>query len=338
MILQKNTYLLLEEEIVMLIANSNKGDKYDARTFRQEESHKIDLFCPSCHKPVFYKQGKVKLSHFAHFSRKMCDSFSEGETPEHLAGKDFLFQWAQTGELEAYLPKLHQRPDILYNHIAIEVQCSFLPIEKFVERTRNYLKHGYCPWWLFGEKFVLRNRLTSSQKAGTYYHRQGGFYLWLSKPIKKEIWLIDHIRWHYRWGFFYQVKKWPVNSVTLDKLFTVIPSQQPSLEWDVSQYRFFIYKKLGQKQISTIRLQEKLYLLGATFQDLPDWCYEPSWYHFFFEDELLFLRFCYLKSRSFLEWIHRIKTLNHPWLYPLVSQKEILQDIYLECQKLVGKK
>lgn len=321
----------------MLIANSNRGDRFDARTFRQEETHETDLFCPSCHEPVFYKQGKVKLSHFAHFSRKVCNSFSEGETPEHLAGKDFLCNWSQTGELEAYLPKLQQRPDILYDHIAIEVQCSFLPIERFVERTQNYLKHGYYPWWLFGENFSLKNKFTNLQKAGTYYHRRGGLYLWLSKASEKEIWLVYHIGWHYQRGFFYRVKKWPIYSLKLNQLFTTIPSKPPSLQWDAKQYRFFIYKKLGQKQRKIVYLQEKLYLLGTTFQDLPDWCYEPSRYHFFFEDELLFLRFCYLKSHSFIEWAHQIKQLNHPWLYPLISQKEILQGIYLECQKLVGK-
>ncbi|MDN6127951.1 MAG: competence protein, partial [Tetragenococcus halophilus] len=60
------------------------------------------------------------------------------------------------------------------------------------------------------------------------------------------------------------------------------------------------------------------------------------YYQFFFEDELLFLRFCYLKTGSFSQWLKKIKYLEHSWLYPFASQKAILQAIYIECQKLAG--
>ncbi|GEQ49430.1 competence protein [Tetragenococcus koreensis] len=319
----------------MLIANSSSGARIDARTFKQEKNYAGPLFCPSCHEPVFYKHGKVNISHFAHFSQAACASFSEGETYEHLSCKDFIASWLQGGQLEAYLPKLQQRPDILYKNMAIEVQCSMLPIERYVERTQNYLAHGYFPWWLFGKKLSPKNKFTNLQKAGTYYHQKYGFYLWLSKADEKEIWLLYHIRWHYRWGFFYRIKKWQPGDLPLTKLFTLIADKPLPVMWDTKQYRFFIYKKLAQKQLKAIRLQEKLYLMGTTFQDLPDWCYKPSLYQFFFEDELLFLRFCYLKTNSFSQWLQKIKLLAHPWLYPLVSQKEILQAIYVECQELV---
>ncbi|GAA3021964.1 competence protein CoiA [Tetragenococcus solitarius] len=321
----------------MLIANSSSKSRLDARTFKPEEHKKTSLFCPSCHEAVFFKQGKVKLSHFAHFSHTQCMSFSEGETCEHLACKDFLVSWSQEGQLEAYLPKLQQRPDILYKNIAIEVQCSSLPVERYVERTQNYLDNGYLPWWLFGKKLSPKNKFTPLQKAGTYYHRGSGFYFWLSKADIKEIWLLYHIRWHYRRGFFYKIKKWRINELSLTELFTKLPSKPSNLAWDTRQYRFLIYKKLYQKQPKTIRLQEKLYLLGTTFQELPDWCYQPSLYQFYFEDKLLLLRYCYLKTASFFQWLEQIKILGHPWLYPLVSQKEILQAIYAECQQLLKK-
>lgn len=318
----------------MLIAISNAKQRIDARTFNSKEYKGTLLFCPSCHEPVFYKQGKVKLSHFAHFSHTECASFSEGETYEHLTCKDFLVSWSQNGQLEAYLPKLQQRPDILYKNIAIEIQCSPLPIERYVKRTRNYLVNDYLPWWLFGKNLTPKSKFTNLQKAGTYYHYSCGFYFWLSKADTKEIWLLYHIRWHYHRGFFYKIKKWKPYELSLAQLFNIVPAKQPSLVWNIHEYRSLIYKKLRQKQRKTIRLQGKLYLMGATFQQLPDWCYQPSLYQFFFEDELLLLRYCYLTSASFSQWLKQIKVLNHPWLYPLVSQKEVLQEIYIECQEL----
>lgn len=320
----------------MLIANYKTKTHIDARNYNPKLEGSDVLFCPSCQEPVFYKQGKVKLSHFAHYSNTNCSSFSEGETYEHLACKDFLKEWSKSGQLEAYLPELHQRPDILYKNIAIEVQCSMLAIERYLERTRNYLAHGYLPWWLLGEKLSPKNKFGNLQKAASYYHPKSGFHLWLSKAKQKEIWLLYHIRWHYQVGFFYRLKKWKTHDLPLFKLFKVLPPKQPSLVWKPEQYRLFIYKKLGQKQVKTVRLQEKLYMMGASFQDLPDWCYQSSCYQFFFEDELLFLRFCYLKTRTFSQWLQKIKYLEHSWLYPFASQKAILQAIYIECQKLAG--
>src|SRR5699024_7929834 len=130
-------------------------------------------YCPSCHKPVHLKLGSIIRPHFAHFQNDACDVFAEGETFEHVEGKMQLSQWLKTlglqVEIEAYLPALKQRPDLLVytspKPIALEFQCSPIPIEKVAERTRGYLEAGYEVVWILGKKFTYKKRLTAFHKA-----------------------------------------------------------------------------------------------------------------------------------------------------------------------------
>ena len=57
---------------------------------------------------------------------------------------------SRTSILEAYLPRLRQRPDILLANLAIEIQCSRLSHQRFIERTQNYLNNSYQVWWILG--------------------------------------------------------------------------------------------------------------------------------------------------------------------------------------------
>lgn len=132
--------------------------------------------CPSCKTPVHLKLGAVMRPHFAHFQNEACEGFSEGETDEHVNGKLQLKEWIERlgykVELEAYLSELKQRPDLLVHvenrRIALEFQCSFIPIKKTIERTNGYLKAGYEVIWVLGDQFTYLNRLTEFQKACLY--------------------------------------------------------------------------------------------------------------------------------------------------------------------------
>ncbi|HLQ41143.1 MAG TPA: competence protein CoiA family protein [Tetragenococcus sp.] len=310
----------------MLIAQSEKGQLVDSRHYHKK---KEELFCPSCHQAVVFRKGKVKISHFAHKAHSCCTSFSEGETKEHLQGKLLLEQWFPGGELEAYLPKLKQRPDLLLKKMPIEVQCSPLPIKRFMQRNQNYLAYGYYPWWLLGEKLAPKRHFGPIQKGSTYFYH-GCLCLWLIRPFKKELCLLYDIKWHYHFGMSYQIINWSAfETIKLD-----FSQQQNGFLWKAQDYRYFIYRKLADKNIRTIRLQEKLYFIHLTVQDLPDWCYLPSFFHFFFEDDLLFLRACFIKASDFNHWLQMIKGLEHVWLYPFISQKKVLWQLYQECRKL----
>lgn len=137
-----------------------------------------DYFCPSCKTKVYLKIGQVLRPHFAHYTKENCDVFSEGETAEHIQGKMDIFQTLQNNgyqaQLEAYLPEIKQRPDILVDYQnkkwAIEFQCSAIPIQKIIERSAGYRQANYQVVWILGKQFRYQKKLTNLQKASLYYH------------------------------------------------------------------------------------------------------------------------------------------------------------------------
>lgn len=158
----------------MLIAANEKNDQIFAD---KDLCKSEDYYCPSCQNPVHLKAGSVMRPHFAHYQKEVCDVFSEGETEEHILGKQQLYEWlvnlGYEVEMEAYLPKLMQRPDLLLKwknqKIAIEFQCSGISIEKVKARTEGYLQNGYKVIWILGEHFTYKRKLTAFQKACLTY-------------------------------------------------------------------------------------------------------------------------------------------------------------------------
>ncbi|SFH70911.1 competence protein CoiA [Pisciglobus halotolerans] len=136
----------------------------------KEKEH---FYCPSCHETVFLKKGTFKQPHFAHYQHSECQAFSEGESEEHLLGKKCLYEWFEKQhipcQMEAYLPELSQRPDLLIwppggKPTAIEFQCSSLSTKRMIERTKGYQMNGYEVFWIMGKKFHLHHKISSFQR------------------------------------------------------------------------------------------------------------------------------------------------------------------------------
>jgi len=113
--------------------------------------------CPQCENPLRLKIGKAVIPHFAHIVLSNCTtSFSERESPTHLDGKQQLAEFfTRIGcevSVEAYLPKISQRPDLLVRKnkklFAIEFQCSVISIQDVVERNKGYKKIKIPAIWL----------------------------------------------------------------------------------------------------------------------------------------------------------------------------------------------
>lgn len=146
----------------MLIALTEQSHRfisyeYSRETLQQYRQQK-QFYCPQCHQPVRLKIGTINIPHFAHVTTQVCDRlFSEGESVLHLKGKIQLFEWLKKlghiVELEPYLAKLMQRPDILLTSveklIALEYQCSSISYEKWQARTNGYEKESIEAIWLF---------------------------------------------------------------------------------------------------------------------------------------------------------------------------------------------
>ncbi|NQN10636.1 competence protein CoiA [Streptococcus suis] len=147
--------------------------------------------CPGCGGLVRYKSGKVLRSHFAHVTLRDCHYFSENESAQHLSLKSCLYSWlinAEQVELEKCLPQIGQVADLLVNdHLAVEVQCSSLPISRLQVRTQTYRESGYQVLWLLGKDLWLKERLTNLHKQFLSFSMNMGFHLWELDNEKKEL-------------------------------------------------------------------------------------------------------------------------------------------------------
>lgn len=174
----------------MRVALSKSGDLIYAPEALKNK-HSV-FYCPACKGSLQLKNGLQRTVHFAHLSVKDCVGFSEPETQEHIEGKEMI--WIHLNRngvralLESYLPDLRQRPDIYlpdFNTV-IEYQCSSLPKERMIERTKGYLDNGYKVCWVMGTHFRLGKKLTSFQKLFIHESKDRKlYYLHLNSQTKK---------------------------------------------------------------------------------------------------------------------------------------------------------
>lgn len=114
--------------------------------------------CPDCRQSVVFKNGTTITPHFAHHVTASCSLQDGGEGEYHTKGKLQLYQWLKSQhikvELEAYLPEIQQRPDLLVTikakRIALEYQCAAISPAVFQKRTNQYLAAGITPIWIQG--------------------------------------------------------------------------------------------------------------------------------------------------------------------------------------------
>lgn len=192
----------------MLVAQSKDG-LVNAQFARPGGSY----HCPACGHPVQFRQGKVKIAHFAHLPGANC-SVSEGETAEHLLGKHQLRKWlsalGEDPQLEVYLPEINQRPDLLLrkSQIAVEFQCSPLTVQRLRERNTGYRQLGIKPIWILGRPY--RHRLSKAKVAQFTQYFQGEPTLWYWDTARHQL-----TRWqdHYQCSF----TRAAVNRVTIIK-------------------------------------------------------------------------------------------------------------------------
>ena len=79
---------------------------------------------------------------------------------------------------------MKQRPDLLIGKIAIEIQCSPLPIKRLVERTETYQTHGYQVVWILGERLVPKDKLTQLTKQFFTFRSPWDFIY--GRPIRSK--------------------------------------------------------------------------------------------------------------------------------------------------------
>lgn len=147
----------------MLVAITDQNERFVLQTSMSKDSlrqlrKERQFYCPQCKNNVQLKIGEIKIPHFAHLKVSSCESqFSEGESEQHLLGKEHLYQlFLKLGyevELESYIPTLQQRPDLLVKTkeektIAIEFQCSNISSDYLQSRNTGYKLENIQPIWI----------------------------------------------------------------------------------------------------------------------------------------------------------------------------------------------
>jgi len=239
-------------------------------------------FCPGCATSVYLKRGSVVTPHFAHNSLTDCHIFSEGETAEHLRGKQQLAAWfAANGymvKLEAGLPALHQRPDILVKRanqppLALEFQCSPLSLDRLVERTQGYWQNGYRVLWLLGSPYQHHLKLHGKAIKFIQYYSQWGCYLLFWQAKTATLRLVYQLLTVDTEPLSYQEQVFGLHQGTVDELLQFSPTLTPSPESTHSVQQYYQQLMLARlRQTPNFReLQTYCYQRGGTLAQLPAW-------------------------------------------------------------------
>lgn len=295
----------------MLIALNHNNQLVHAS---EEKKGGSQYLCPGCGSKVHLKKGQFRMPHFAHYRNADCSVFSEGETEEHIEGKQLLFDWLRASDIpvqmEAYLPHLQQRPDLLCRlpgsiPLAIEFQCSRLDSKRMLERSKGYLDNGYEVLWILGRKLFIQKYITSFQRLCLKEFSTNCIACLGLDVSQRALQFVHH--------FFYDYKRL---AVRMEK--RVIPLKRVSLP-QFYEGNYHTQRKMS-KEIQFLETQGKLYQ-KQRYRD-------PEMMKFLKElyiegDQLISLPIeSYLPVEN--EWL--IETLPLRWKYELlrwVEKKEI---------------
>lgn len=181
----------------MLIARTNGKS-----VFAADAKHGEQYWCPGCETEVILKKGNFKISHFAH-KKGMCQIFSEGETPEHLLGKNKILaafkNAGYAGVLEKHIQMLNQRPDVLVQYknkksIALEFQCAPLSLKKLSERSEGYCSKELKFCWILGQRYKIKKTLTQQISQFMQWSKKLGFYLLYFDTVRSRFELVYGIQ------------------------------------------------------------------------------------------------------------------------------------------------
>jgi len=141
-----------------------------------EDFGKNNIFtCIGCGEQLIFHRNiaKVKIQHWVH--KSTCKFETEPETAEHMRLKHYFYTVLKADK--KYYPDSvfigNQKPDLLIEQegkqIAIEVQCSKISYEDFIQRSQDYAKKGIHVFWILGNKYFkgdkLRKRVSVVEKA-----------------------------------------------------------------------------------------------------------------------------------------------------------------------------
>jgi len=299
----------------------------DSRLVRASDfKNQSKYYCPACKEEVIFKNGLINQSHFSHRRSSICSSFSEGETAEHLKGKLLIYDWLKKEridvELEAYLPELSQRPDLLIHQeserIAVEYQCSPIGRNKIISRTKGYLQNNIKVYWILGDKLKVSKILQPKHYTYLSTNTEKQCVLLQLDQTAKRLELLTQLRTSYKGVDC--TRQWVHYSDSIGSFRSVYKGSQKSCfpnhtsrtnqEKRLQQLSFFKHEK-------ALHFFELLYLNGMTIDQLPDVIFHSV------TSEWMILTFSFQWKLLMLLWLNRFSGSKVVTVNGLVREVEI---------------
>ena len=108
------------------------------------------FFCPCCYENLVLKKGFVKATHFAHQSRKHCDSFYDSSNVMSEWHRNWQECFPKENREIAFIRGEERHiADIFSKNYVIEFQHSPISAGIFLQRTKFYIKCCKKVIWLF---------------------------------------------------------------------------------------------------------------------------------------------------------------------------------------------
>ena len=332
-------------------------ERIDAVSFANLERKPEKIACPGCGEPVFFKKGVQKMAHFAHYAHADCSQFSEGETALHLLGKQRLFEWLKGQglqvEMEAWLPELCQRPDLLFltpvgNKVVIEYQCSPISFEDLQKRTEGYRSKGYEVLWICGVDYRLNQTIMMKQLQFFQYSERAGYVLTTYNSSKNEISVSCTIDYNSNNQCQQRIIIASLSELSWEQLLRLYQGAFSAEKRVIHPRRMPLQSRnllLHRKDPLHRRFLEQVYLMKSSLKELPNWLFEMP------TKTLFYTQPCYIWKLDFLYWIqvsqqgifHTVELKEYietlPISYSIFIEKDILlRPFYLFFQELQNKK
>ncbi|MCR8849059.1 competence protein CoiA family protein [Rossellomorea sp. SC111] len=264
---------LLNQQVITTIHYSRE----ELRRLRREG---VSFVCPHCSSILTMRIGSRNTPHFAHISHSDCE-LVRGETPQHLLSKQLLYgrvsSLYESVSLEHYIKEIKQVADIFVKtdtaDIAIEIQCSTIPISEVVRRSNGYHREGITPFWILTQSLKSKKllNLTTFQQAFIRYSPSLDYFLLQFLPDRGIFHLYTRLLPVSSTAFMSAAPIIiPVAEFTLPPVIPNVPILPP---YSLSKWNDFrtkwIYNKIHYNKARTDVFLREVYGEGDTFLYLP---------------------------------------------------------------------
>ncbi|MGP4062048.1 competence protein CoiA [Halobacillus sp. H74] len=276
----------------MLYALNTEGKLQSLYQMSKQEISAIkrQMFrCPTCNEPLQVRAGLKVIPHFSHPPKSDCASIKKGESLEHETGKWALYEWLfEQGyevHLEPYIEEIQQRADVLMKHngkkLALEYQCSTIPIREVRKRTAAYKKIEVFPLWILGMKHFQRSGpeqiLLNDFIRSFLYYWHNSYHLLFFDTSSKRIIRVSHIRSIGMRQNYGSIHSTPISEALFPQFLSPDNSSDTlNLFFDLKQ-KWFENRTVYRKQVGSEerKYRQYLYLNGYHFSLIPSVCFLP---------------------------------------------------------------